>query len=101
MKYKRVNNRKKRELVYEGKVGTAVRAVRSDTRYFPVIESRFQLREALNEDGAKERLEEIVLYMDLEDMIQYHRDLTAALQASVPSISRGAGSYQYGEGTGQ
>ena len=97
MKYKRVNNRKKTELVYEGKVGTAVRAMRSDTRYFPVIESRFQLRGALNENGAKEELDEIVLYMDLEDMIQYHRDLTAALQASVPRISQGAGRYQYGE----
>ena len=97
MRYKRTNARKKVELVFEAAVATATRAMRAENRHFPVIETRFQVARARNEEGSRAKLDEVVFYLDLDAAVALHAQLTHSLQAAIPSIARGAGSYQYGE----
>ena len=92
---------KRVDLVYEGKVKSVTRAMRSDNRYFPVVEVNLDfLAPRSNSSGEIERLDGATIYLDIEDALKLYEGLGHTLSAAIPRMPRPAGHYQYGEGSG-
>lgn len=85
--------KKRLRLVYEGKAATATRAVNAENRYFPVIELKFKIRgirsadtHGVGEDSELDKIEELVMYLDLEDASGLAGSLVHAISSATPEI---------------
>lgn len=85
------------QLVYEGKAATATRAMIAENRHFPVLELTFILRNRSEDPRSKELVDEVKIYLDLEDANKFANQLLASIQAATPRLPRGASSGPWGE----
>jgi hypothetical protein len=84
----RISGRKITRLAFETKTASAARTVVADgdRTGFPHIESIFVLRTPASDARSGEHIDEVRMYMTLEDASKYAQDLISAIQAATPRI---------------
>jgi len=76
-------------LTYEGKSTTTTRAMKAENRYFPVIEVKTKLGENRSSEE-HEKIDELVIYYDLETAVLLANELLAAIAVATPQMPRSA-----------
>ena len=85
------------QLRFEAKLATAVRAVRAENRYFPVIEATMKMKTPRTDGVTGEVVDEIIVLMELEDASRFASQMIHAVDAAMPRRPRAASRTMYGE----